>query len=511
MTNYEKNKNVLRACLQGRIAVKIYDEEGNLKRKVYADNLVTTNGINRLTDMLIDGYNQNYPQASIDPFNNLLPSATLKDQLDFNGGLDGEIFGLNFIQWPGRYKSTFNALGFTNNSYFTNREMMFDNNPQTYSKWYGDFQENTQYTPSNGSVYGCIADLGLTNNNYDDGLYENFSAAVIDTYYPVANKNLHYGSMVVKNAAKDTTYTSGVHYTWDTGDGDTYGTIKINSGYPALVGVPLKLQYTWHDVPQVPICGFAIKCGGNTDWPYRTFFSAFRWSLNQGQTLTDSFFPFVNGNPTKAGMEARGAYQWDQCWYPTWLSIGEARTYFFNSMPWAVKNPTQISFHGNWYGAQKWIYDFQLLGMKLPKLGCHAIGLGDGSGSMSPARTDLFNRRIKIMTDKKTRQDSSTTHIIGYLDYAEGNGISFTEAGLFYPTSDTAYFDIDTYYSGSSVEGKYGSHYPNIKGTNKILKLQSLNTDDCDGLMTHATFGAPWSKTSAERAELVYELAVNWS
>ena len=510
MNNYEKNKNVLKGCLQGRLAVEIYDEDNKLKRKIYASNLVTTNGMNRLTDMLIDGYNQNYPQANIDPFNNALPSATLKDPLDFNGGLDGEIFGLNFIQWSGRSKSVFNSLGFVNNSYFTNREYMFNNNPTAYSRWYNNYQENTYWTPSGSSGnYGCIADLGLTNNNYDDGIYENFSASTINTYYPVANKNLHYGSMVVKNSTKTTTYTSGVEYTWDTGDGDTYGTIKINPTYTALVGVPLKLQYTWHDVPQVPVCGFAIRCGANANWGYRTFFHSFRWSLNQGQTLTGSFFPFVNGNPTNPGME--GNYQWDSCWYPYWCSIGEARTYFFNSLPWAVKNPTQIGFFGNWQDVEKWIYDFQLLGMKLPKLGCHAIGLGSGTGTLSVGDTDLFNRTTKVMTNRKTRQDSNTTKMVGYLDYGDSNGVSFTEAGLFYPTSDTAYFDVDTYYSGSAVDGKYGSHFTNIKGSNKILKLQSLNGDDCNGLMTHAMFDVPWSKTSAERAELVYELSVNRS
>ena len=59
MNKDEYNRCFLKATLEGTIDVNIYDEDNNLKRTVKGKNVLTQTGVNRLIDMLVDGYDVN--------------------------------------------------------------------------------------------------------------------------------------------------------------------------------------------------------------------------------------------------------------------------------------------------------------------------------------------------------------------------------------------------------------------------------------------------------------------
>ena len=232
------------AFLTGTLTANVYDESGKLVGRHVANNVVTTNGINRLIDVIIDGCNQTNPLGTGDYTSNNWQLSTLSNNTDFNSQ-NGEIFGVNVLNWTGKSKSTF--LASSNLSYITgyvdNTDVMFGNNPYLYANWH-DGEWNTYWCP-NGQTGGWIADLGLTTVTN-----ETFTAPDIANYYALQNKNLKVSTLTLKNSALTTTYTSGTDYLWTTGDGDNYGTIKLLNA--SLIGATLKATYQWFDVPQVP-------------------------------------------------------------------------------------------------------------------------------------------------------------------------------------------------------------------------------------------------------------------
>ena len=504
----DKNTEKLKSAFDGVITVRIYDEENRLKRVHRAVNTVTTQGLNRLLDMIIDGFNQTYPKSFGDWNDDTWQKSAFHNKHDnyFKpDGIPGEIFGVDVVNWPGRNKSTFTRHGDYIN-YVHDPDNMFNNNPNNYANFYHNAQWNEYWTPSVGNTMqgGWIMDMGIT-----DVSDEEFTAGDNTSYHNLNNKNLYYENIVVKDSTGATTYTEGVDYEWDCGDGDTYGSVKlINSN---LIGEVLKVSYSWYDVPQVPIVGFAVDAGSNTSgWGYRCHFNAFNWSLDQGETRTYPFFPNNNGSPRHNGWEG---YYWDRPWPAGWhAKSGQffPLTYFFNSLPFAVKNPVQMGWFGQNQDQDKWIYNFELLTMNMPKLGVHAIGLGSGSGTPGAGDTVLFNEEIKKVTTSKDRNGTSQMVIKTEIDYSEGNGITFTEAGLFYTSDDYAYFKEDKFWNETEANGGAGTHSEHIKGSNGILRLSNLEAGDFDKLASHAMFDVPWSKNSSERMDITYELNITW-
>lgn len=502
----------LKQCLTGTITARVYDEEGNLKRTHVARNVVTTLGINRLIDMLIDGYNQTYPKYYGDWVSNGWQRSTLHCEWDFDGGKDGEVFGVNIIDWPARSKSTFvRSTSAGNLGGVYNPDYMFNNNKYQYANFYNNWSNGGGYWAPQGENYGWICDFGIT-----DISGESFTSPDTSNYYNLLNKNIKYGSLILQNSARTVTYTPTTDYLFTLGDGDTYGTIKLVN--PALTNTTLKVSYAWFDVPQVPIVGFAIDCSApGGAWNKLAHFHAFRWSLNQGQSRTYPFFPNRVGAP-RHGWQQHYNNDSTNAWpfYHAFSMQGtenyyNPRTFFMNSLPWAVKNPTQLAWFGWAYNESKWIYEFQLLGYKMPKMGVHAIGLGTGNGVPDSSDTALFSPSITKVTQSKSRNGgTSGLEIKAYLDFSEGNGVTFTEAGLFYPSNDSVYFKEDTFWSGNAASGGANMHYNHISGSNKILKLSPLASSDFDKLASHAMYDTPWSKTSAERVELIYNLNVGW-
>ena len=493
------------AFLTGTLTANVYDESGKLVGRHVANNVVTTNGINRLIDVIIDGCNQTNPLGTGDYTSNNWQLSTLSNNTDFNSQ-NGEIFGVNVLNWTGKSKSTF--LASSNLSYITgyvdNTDVMFGNNPYLYANWH-DGEWNTYWCP-NGQTGGWIADLGLTTVTN-----ETFTAPDIANYYALQNKNLKVSTLTLKNSALTTTYTSGTDYLWTTGDGDNYGTIKLLNA--SLIGATLKATYQWFDVPQVPIVGFVMDAGANlgaTGWSSRSFFHSFRWSLDQGNSRTNTFLPNWSGSPRGPGWTD---YLWDVMWTTgLYITDSVSHSYFMHHLPWAVKNPTQIAFFGNNQDQDKYVFRFDLLGYKVPKLGLHGIALGTGTGTPSQSDTALFNPSIQKVTVSKNKDSSSNFLTLNsYLDFNEGNGQTFTEAGLLYPSSDSVYFNTDKFWSGSTAAGGSGFHSPYISGTNGILRLDSIDPGDLDQLATHAMFNTPWTKNSSQRVELIYTLNITWS
>lgn len=507
MNIHKHNSDRLKKAFTGRIVARVYDEDGSLKRVHTADNIATTEGINMLTDMILDGYNQTYPKAYGDFNDPTWQKSALHNRNEFTvDGMPGEIFGVDVIDWPARHKSTFTRHG-DYNHYVSNPDRMFNNYPYDYANFWHNAQWNQYWSPSadNSMQGGWIVDLGVT-----DVADEEFTAPDNTGYHNLQNKNLYYENIIVKSGDGSTVYEEGVDYEWDCGDGDTYGSIKLVN--QNLIGQTLLVSYTWYDVPQVPIVGFALDAGSNTTsgWDSRTNFNAFNWSLNQGESRTYPFFPNNNGSPRHIGWQG---YKWDWPWPAAWHAQDNTQlplTYFFNSLPYAVKNPVQMGWFGQNYDHDKHIYNFELLTFNMPKLGIHAIGLGSGSGTPSSGDADLFHPEVKKITTSKGNNGIDTMTIKTIIDYNEANGILFTEAALFYPEDEYAYFKEDTFWSRSSAEGGAGTHSDYIKGSNKILKMTSLDPEDCSKMVSHAMYDEPWSKNESERIELTYELQITW-
>jgi hypothetical protein len=505
---FDKDRAFVKNMLTGKFVVTTYDRLGHVKNVRTARNVVTTAGLNRLVDMLVDGYDVLSPAADGDRTDASWQKSLLHRKEDFDGGVPGRRFGLDVADWPGRSKSTWEASTSSySRGYFTGRDNMFNNdqysatdytpNYVTGGYWAGDTTDSMQY--------GHVMDMGLTGVSN-----ELFSAANTSAYFNLANKNAKYGSMVLKNSSESTTYTLDTHYLWDTGDGQTYSSIKLIPGAgDALVGQTLKATYAWYDVPQVPIVGFCIDAGGSGDHDYRTFFNAFSWSMDQGKSRSWPFFPFRSGTPR--GSTWKGAWNswyWADAIHFAW----GAHSHFITSLPWAVRNPVQMGWFGNRETQQKRVYDFELLTYRCPKPGIHAISLGDGSGVPSASDTALFNERIKNAVEMKGRSGDSLLKLRAWLDFDEGNGITFREMGLHFPSSDDVYFKRDPYWNNSAANGGAGVHDAYISGTyNGIEVMSPIVASDCDTLAAHAMFDTPWTKNSDERQELSYELTVNWS
>jgi hypothetical protein len=118
----------------------------------------------------------------------------------------------------------------------------------------------------------------------------------------------------------------------------------------------------------------------------------------------------------------------------------------------------------------------------------------------------MFNENLRMSVLNKGRVGTTSLNITCILDYDEGNGVTFTEAGLFYPSdTDDTMFQRDEYWSDHPYE------YDGVfRGNAEFRKLATPRTTDCDVMSAHTMFGSSWSKTSAERAEVSYVLNMSW-
>jgi hypothetical protein len=495
----DRDRHNALVALAGTFQVDILDEEGNVKRSYKSENVITNSGISQFVDMLLDIHSTTLPRTYEGGAGPTERISVLSDVNDF-GGVSGEIFGLKFIDWPGRNKSQFGIHRYQNASYLQNGSFISDGDPKNPTVFNSGFNSNTYWTPGgNFATDGWCLDLGWTNVSK-----EIFNAPDNTQLHPLQNKNAYYdvSDPLVTNEAEDTTYTQGVDYIFDVGDGVNFAKIQlINAG---LIGQNLKVSYSYYDVPQEPVVGFGMRVGGSSTWGAQTFQSAFCFSFNQGQSIAEPFFPWVTGEPNKPAYQS---HQWDWPWYPSWQIVGDPHYYFQTMLPWAMINPTQMVMFGNTSNHDKYYFDFQLIGMNLPKLGPHCIALGTGGGSPTATDTALFSESIRMHTTNKASDGTTSIKMSALLDYDEGNGVTFTEAGLFFPSNaNEALFKDEDYFVG----GYYGMSENAFSGNGRLVKLEAPNAQDCDTMSAHTMFPQSWSKNSSERAQITYTLNMNW-
>jgi len=126
-------------------------------------------------------------------------------------------------------------------------------------------------------------------------------------------------------------------------------------------------------------------------------------------------------------------------------------------------------------GAQyTYIYDMKFLAPNFTPQGPYKLALGTDDTTPDPSGTALNAQYIQKMVNTMVQPSGYTVRYVATLDFDEGNGVSYKEAGMFYNND-------------SNLK-------PDITGSDKMF--------------SHALWDTPWSKTSGQTVDVYYEIDV---
>lgn len=503
-------------CLNGEIIVKIFDKEDNLKKVIHGNNTITTSGLKRISEMLTYGLKNN---LSISETIGNYEYKTLHS-IDFLGSNDDSLC-VNIIEWKEKNKTTFDFSPLRDQG-LINRNAMFKNIDGFYTTIEKDenlldnfdyfyFPKQNGILEEDRQTSGWISDLGLNHVISQEHIFIQ-NIGIINGY------NVKFNSISIKDE-NETILQEGVDYEiLSLGDNENHPTISLVDYW---LNKKLYISYSWFDVPNTPIIGFcfdhftdAIQGISSS----QNFISGWSWSLDQGKSRMNPFFPNVSGcpsGPSNIRMDQYGSYNKMQSnsWYSSWGGV--KKTFFFNSLPWAVKNPTQLAWYSHTNNNyQRYFENFSLLGISAPKLGPHAIKLGTGE-NVSPNASDTdLNMPIESTKKAITNRRNDGESIISFevkLDFNEAvSTIPFTEIGLYFPESDDVFFSDDEYWNETTENGGSGKNSDFISGNNKIVKLSKIKEKDCNMMFSHGKFDVPWTKSNDERISIIYKIRMIW-
>jgi hypothetical protein len=270
--------------LEGKIEVKIYDKNNNLKRVVQGKNSVTNAGIKRLCEILTQG------------IRNGLTETERLTNVPLNTLPNGQnSIGVNVVEWKDKEKSTFdfseNIMGLNESAV-----MFQENNSGDYSiVTKGDLATSTNfYYPNKDgkndkNTSGWVCDLGLKHIYKKEFMFSQNPVYLCDDY-GVGYTNVKYNSLKIIDK-KGYTLESGVDYevlSW----GDYNSSPELYFLKDKYLNVSLFLTYSYFNVPNIPIIGFSFDCvnEANAQEAAKNLIAGWSWSLNQGKSKLPHLF-----------------------------------------------------------------------------------------------------------------------------------------------------------------------------------------------------------------------------
>lgn len=496
-----KQKN----SLIGKIEIQIYDKNDNLKKIVKGKNTVTHKGIKRICEILTQG-----ARSGVSDTESItgIPLNTLK-----NGQ---NSIGLNVIEWKEKEYTTFefseNIDGLQQSS-----SMFFENyNNSNYSVMsksknisdnFDNFYFPNKDKKNDRNTAGWVCDLGLKHAYNHLHLFSSNPSFVERT-------NVKYNTLTIKTKDGKELIEDRDYSVLDWGDYENYPKLKISEEF---FNTELYLNYSYFNVPQVPIVGFCFDsiCDNNNSTVAQNFIGGWSWSLDQGKSKLPPFFPNVSGNPSgnaNDNMNSTNNYTHQSVWFNP---FGETeKRFFIHTYPYAVINPTQLAWFSHLYNNGKCYFkNFSLLGINLPKLGPQAIMLGTGTEQPTPNDLNLTNpvQESKTLIKYKRNNGTDTITFEIKLDFQDCNSENeFTEIGLFFPENEDVFYSDSDYWNNSIEKNGSGKNYENISGKNRIVKFNGINKDKCNALFSHGLFEEPWKKHKDERVTIIYTVKINW-
>lgn len=459
----------------GKYTVKLRDRRGDLVDVREGWNVITDLGRQRIIDIWSNTYNLN------DPWDKRIYGVSEIDMSPRASGLAKCTFwDVDTESNTNGYNTCDSFIGSGPTGPSGDSDDLFDPTKDVVVEW-------TEGVGSNGNheYYHVLEFFRQSTEDY-------INVTALQVPHDLTGSRLRSSTanndFTVQNNAKTITYTYNTDYTFDREN----GTITFLSGGAISPSDNVYVSYKWHNLSpdfQDGIVGMRLDgwTGENWDFLYhRSWFGDGKYSFDGNATWELEHFPWYGkpeGHYYDNYRTESEDYHVFQMFQPRRTNSGFEH-WFFN-FPYVAVNPTSMRFrasftYGPWF-FKRWRFYKPNPQPQVPQ----ALALGTGNSAESTSNTALDVEVIRLPID-----GAGGTGIEGiarwtaYLDYNQGNGVTFKEIGLF-----------------------FGDEWKSSQGPGWTY-FAPPSPANCDKLFSRSVFGTPWSKDSGQSAEITYEITL---
>ena len=364
-------------------------------------------------------------------------------------------------------------------------DSIFDKDSQQVALFSGGPGDNT-----NKMEYWHCIDLNRVDTE-DEQHTINFTGG--EDVYNLYGSNLKYdynsdkqNALKVWNSTRTSLFNINTDYTFDRESGMVTFLESGNIGNGSVVSI----DYKWHDTSPFDggCIGMYMYC-----WPranegtlyYRSWMSDGQFSHTGGESWESSSWPW-KGMPERSSY---WSYRTDGSDYISTLQFlpsfsGEYERYFM-TYPYVMNKPTNLAFLAGFSYSPLYVRDWKFFKPRQQPQTPQVIALGTDATSPSISDTALGNEAIRLNVVGKSRPSNGLGKWKAYLDYHEGNNITYNEIGLF-----------------------YGDKWLNSEDAG-FTYFRPIDKNNCNELFSRTVYDTPWSKTSEQTVEITYELLLS--
>ena len=472
--------------LVGKYKVEIKDRNGDVVDMRESYNVITTKGRERILDIWSQNYYDTtnshkhmYGIEEVDLRPTVLSNGSIRKTSFFNVGTlydprDGDGRNMNYYD------------SYINDSGEEVSDSIFDKDSQKVALFSGGPGDNPNFM----EYWHCI-DLNRVETKDEQHTIVYASG---EDVYNLYGSNLKYDynsdrqyALKVWNSTKTIVYNINTDYTFDR----EAGTVTFLESGNITDGSLVRMDYKWHDVSPFEggCCGMYMYC-----WPranegtlyHRSYMASGRYSHTGGESWEADSWPW-KGKPERSSY-----WSWHDVGYHDYndyismlqflpsFSGGYER--YFMTYPYVMNKPTNLAFLAQFSYSPMWIKDWKFFKPRHQPQTPQVLALGTDATSPSVSDTALGSEIIRLNVSSKSRPSNGLGRWKAYLDYHEGNDVTYKEVGLFYGDKWL-----------NSEEGGFTYFAP-------------ININNCNELFSRTTYDTPWSKTSDQTVEITYEL-----